>query len=99
MALACRLLRSHYRLVPTANCCAPPSPQSTAVAVRTIAMSVPRLQMDEAVEQLKNKNPFYDRYAAKLAAMKEKAPEEFLEKVTQVVQPPQAPKAAPEKPR
>lgn len=54
--------------------------------------------MDEAVEQLKSKNPFYERYATKLATLKEKAPEEFLEKVTKVVQPP-TPAKQTEKPR
>lgn len=87
MALACRLLRSPL-LVP--SCCTLP--------FRTVAMSVPRLQMEEAVEQLKSKNPFYEKYAAKMATLKEKAPEEFLEKVTKVVQPP-APVKHTDKPR
>lgn len=67
---------------------------------RSIAMSSVRQQQqtEEAVEQLKSKNPFYERYAAKLAALQQAAPEEFLEKVTKVVKPQAAPKPV-EKPR
>lgn len=54
---------------------------------RSIAMSSVRRQTDEAVEKLKSANPYYDKYAAKLAALQAKAPEEFLDKVNKVVKP------------
>lgn len=90
MALALRLLRSPLR-------CPAVVLQSRT---RSIAMSAQRRkqQLDEAVDKLKSDNPFYDRYAQKLAAMREHKPDEFLERVTKVVEPP---KPAPplEKPR
>lgn len=65
---------------------------------RSIAMSSVRLQTEEAVEQLKSKNPYYEKYAGKLAALQKAAPEEFLEKVSKVVKPDVQPKPV-EKPR
>lgn len=61
-------------------------------------MSTQRRQIDEAVEQLKSKNPYYEKYAAKLSAMQETAPDEFLDKVSKVIDPPKAEQKA-EKPR
>lgn len=93
MALACRLLaRSHRCMLVQPTSAAPRQP------TQNIAMSARRLQMDDAVDKLKAKNPYYDKYAAKLDALKQKAPEEFLDRVTQVVQPPKPTKPA-EKPR
>lgn len=68
------------------------SPAQLAIFRRSIAMSSVRLQTEEAVEQLKEKNPFYEKYASKLAALQQAAPEEFLEKVNKVVKPAPAPK-------
>lgn len=65
---------------------------------RSIAMSSVRRQTDEAVEKLKSANPYYDKYAAKLAALQAKAPEEFLDKVNKVVKP-ASKKPIEEKPR
>lgn len=65
---------------------------------RSIAMSSVRLQTEEVVEQLKSKNPYYEKYAAKLSALQQAAPEEFLDKVTKVVKPQVTPKPI-EKPR
>lgn len=36
---------------------------------------------EEAIEELKTKNPFFEKYAAKLAAAQQSSPEEFLKKV------------------
>lgn len=87
MALALRLLVSQRS-----------SALLQIVCRRSIAMSSVRRQTEEAVEQLKSKNPYYEKYAAKLAALQQAAPEEFLDKVTKVVQPQTAPKPV-EKPR
>lgn len=65
---------------------------------RSIAMSSVRRQTDEAVEKLKSANPYCDKYAAKLAALQAKAPEEFLDKVNKVVTP-ASKKPIEEKPR
>lgn len=66
---------------------------------RSISMSSVRRQTEEAVEKLKTANPYYEKYAAKLAALQEKAPEEFLDKVNQVVKPSAANKKSEDKPR
>lgn len=65
---------------------------------RNIAMSSVRLRTEEAVEELKAKNPYFEKYAAKMTALQQAAPEEFLEKVTKVVKPTAA-KAVDDKPR
>lgn len=65
---------------------------------RNIAMSSVRLRTEEAVEELKAKNPYFEKYAAKMTALQQAAPEEFLEKVSKVVKPTVA-KAVDEKPR
>lgn len=36
---------------------------------------------EEAIEELKTKNPFFEKYASKLAAAQQSSPEEFLKKV------------------
>lgn len=87
MALVCKLLRSSVPLSSKVN-----------QIQRGITMSSVRLRTEEAVEELKTKNPYYEKYAAKLAAMQQAAPEEFLEKVEKVVKPPVIKKQE-EKPR
>lgn len=77
MALVSRLFRNSLHL----------SSKNTQI-YRGIAMSSVRRRTEEAVEELKSKNPYYEKYAAKLAALQQKAPEEFLEKVSNVVKPP-----------
>lgn len=65
---------------------------------RNIAMSSVRMRTEEAVEELKAKNPFFEKYAAKMTALQQAAPEEFLEKVAKVVKP-TAVKSVDDKPR
>lgn len=41
----------------------------------------------EAVEQLKDSNPFYNKYADKIAKMQQTSAEEFLDRVERVINP------------
>ncbi|XP_073817728.1 ATP synthase mitochondrial F1 complex assembly factor 1 [Musca autumnalis] len=54
--------------------------------VRTITMSAQR-RAQEAVEKLKEKNPYFDKYAEKIAKLQQTSPEEFLQRVDKVVNP------------
>lgn len=40
-----------------------------------------KLRAEEALKELKQKNPYFDKYAAKIAALKQKSPEEFLNRL------------------
>lgn len=71
---------------------------STKILNRGIKMSQ-QLRCEKAMEQLKNKNPYYEKYASKLAAMQQSNPDEFLEKVGKIVKPKVAAKKPEEKPR
>lgn len=50
---------------------------------RTIAMSA-KLRAEEALEELKQKNPYYEKYASKLAALQQASPAEFLNRFDSV---------------
>lgn len=50
---------------------------------RTISMSA-KLRAEEAVEEMKKKNPYFEKYAAKIAALQKTAPEEFLNRLESV---------------
>uniref|UniRef100_A0A1I8Q8D4 ATP synthase mitochondrial F1 complex assembly factor 1 n=1 Tax=Stomoxys calcitrans TaxID=35570 RepID=A0A1I8Q8D4_STOCA len=54
--------------------------------VRTIAMSAQR-RAEEALEKMKDKNPYFEKYADKIAKLQKTSPEEFLERVDKVVNP------------
>lgn len=41
----------------------------------------------EAVDKLKEKNPYYEKYADKIAKLQQTSPDEFLERVDKVVNP------------
>lgn len=47
---------------------------------RLITMSA-QLRAQKAVEELKDSNPYYDKYAAKIAALQKTSPEEFLSRL------------------
>lgn len=42
---------------------------------------------EEALEKIKEKNPYYDKYAEKISKLQQTSPEEFLEKVDKVMNP------------
>lgn len=39
------------------------------------------LRAEKVLEELKEKNPYYEKYASKIAALQQTSPEEFLERV------------------
>lgn len=41
----------------------------------------------EALEKIKEKNPYFDKYADKIAKLQQTSPEEFLARVDKVVNP------------
>lgn len=43
-----------------------------------------KLRAEQALEEMKQKNPYFDKYAAKIAALKQKSPEEFLNRLDSV---------------
>lgn len=42
---------------------------------------------EEALDNMKEKNPYFDKYAEKIARLQQTSPEEFLERVDKVVNP------------
>lgn len=50
---------------------------------RNIRMSA-KLRAEEAIEEMKKKNPYYEKYASKIAALQETSPEEFLNRLDTV---------------
>lgn len=53
---------------------------------RTITMSAMR-RAEQALDELKEKNPYFEKYAEKIAKLQKTSPEEFLERVDKVVNP------------
>lgn len=41
----------------------------------------------EALDKMKEKNPYFDKYADKIAKLQQTSPEEFLERVDKVANP------------
>ncbi|XP_011204042.2 ATP synthase mitochondrial F1 complex assembly factor 1 [Bactrocera dorsalis] len=56
------------------------------VLKRTISMSAMR-RAEEALDKMKEKNPYFDKYAEKIARLQQTSPEEFLERVDKVANP------------
>lgn len=50
---------------------------------RSISMSA-KLRAEEAIEEMKKKNPYYEKYASKIAALQKTSPEEFLNRLESV---------------
>lgn len=63
---------------------------------RQITMSA-QLRAEKVLEDLKNKNPYFDKYSSKIAALQQTSPEEFLERAENIDKKLSSPK--PEKPR
>ncbi|XP_061400675.1 ATP synthase mitochondrial F1 complex assembly factor 1-like [Musca vetustissima] len=59
---------------------------NNSTIVRTITMSAQR-RAQEAVEKLKEKNPYFEKYADKIAKLQQTSPDEFLQRVDKVVNP------------
>ncbi|XP_011193221.1 ATP synthase mitochondrial F1 complex assembly factor 1 [Zeugodacus cucurbitae] len=57
-----------------------------SIAKRTISMSAMR-RAEEALDKMKEKNPYFDKYAEKIAKLQQTSPEEFLDRVDKVVNP------------
>ncbi|XP_052836873.1 ATP synthase mitochondrial F1 complex assembly factor 1 [Drosophila gunungcola] len=61
-------------------------PNNSLSVHRTITMSAAR-RAEEAIEKLKESNPYYSKYAAKIAQLQQTSAEEFLDRVERVVNP------------
>lgn len=51
--------------------------------VRNFRMSA-KLRSEQAIEELKNKNPYFEKYAGKIASLQQTSPEEFLNRLQSV---------------
>lgn len=54
-----------------------------SVFQRNIRMSA-KLRAEEAIEEMKKKNPYFEKYASKIAALQQTSPEEFLNRLETV---------------
>lgn len=43
-----------------------------------------KLRAEEALEELKKKNPYYEKYASKIATLQQTSPDEFLNRIEKV---------------
>lgn len=43
-----------------------------------------KLRAEEALEELKKKNPYFEKYASKIATLQQTCPEEFLNRIENV---------------
>lgn len=68
-----------------------------SVCKRNIVMSA-QLRAEQAIEEMKSKNPYFDKYANKIAKLQQTAPEEFLNRLDSVEKVKSPPKKT-EKPR
>lgn len=57
-----------------------------------------QLRAEKALEEMKTKNPYFDKYANKISALQKTAPQEFLNKIEQIENKPSK-KIPNEKPR
>lgn len=56
------------------------SNRNTIVFTRLITMSA-QLRAEKVVEKLKEQNPYYEKYAQKIAKLQQTSPEEFLNRI------------------
>lgn len=54
-----------------------------SIFYRNIRMSA-NLRAEEAIDVLKKTNPYYEKYATKIAALQQTSPEEFLNRLESV---------------
>jgi len=52
-----------------------------------------QLRAEKAMEELKNKNPYYEKYASKISTLQQSSPEEFLNRIESVEKAKPKPKA------
>lgn len=50
---------------------------------RSISMSA-KLRAEEAIEEMKKKNPYFEKYASKISALQQTSPEEFMNRLDSV---------------
>lgn len=43
-----------------------------------------QLRAEEALEKMKNKNPYFEKYGNKIAALQQTSPQEFLDRLESV---------------
>lgn len=54
-----------------------------SVCQRNIRMSA-QLRAEEAIEEMKKKNPYFEKYASKIAKLQQTSPEDFLSRLESV---------------
>uniref|UniRef100_A0A182VPW1 ATP synthase mitochondrial F1 complex assembly factor 1 n=1 Tax=Anopheles minimus TaxID=112268 RepID=A0A182VPW1_9DIPT len=64
-------------------------------AARSFHMSSVREQSEKVLEEMKEKNPYFGKYASKIAAVQQSSPEEFLSRLDSVEKEKQKPKFGP----
>lgn len=64
---------------------------------RGISMSA-KLRAEEAIEEMKKKNPYFEKYASKIAVLQQTSPEEFVNRLDRFEKQKSPPKKI-EKPR
>ncbi|XP_052890585.1 ATP synthase mitochondrial F1 complex assembly factor 1 [Anopheles moucheti] len=64
-------------------------------AARSIHMSSARERSEKVLEELKEKNPYFEKYASKIAAVQHSSPEEFLSRLDGVEKEKKKPKFGP----
>lgn len=52
-------------------------------SIRNIRMSA-KLRSEQAIEKLKEKNPYFEKYADKIASLQQASPEEFLNRLESI---------------
>lgn len=57
--------------------------QYQSVFQRSITMSA-KLRAEEAVEEMRKKNPYFEKYASKIAKLQQTSPDELLDRLKQV---------------
>uniref|UniRef100_A0A182QD06 ATP synthase mitochondrial F1 complex assembly factor 1 n=1 Tax=Anopheles farauti TaxID=69004 RepID=A0A182QD06_9DIPT len=69
------------------------------VIKRNFQMSSARERSEKVLEELKDKNPYFEKYASKIAAVQQSSPEEFLSRLDHVEKEKQKPKFGPAEPQ
>lgn len=62
--------------------------RTECVISRNFRMSA-KLRAEEALEEMKKKNPYFEKYATKIAALQQTSPEEFLNRLDSANEKPQ----------
>ncbi|XP_053669607.1 ATP synthase mitochondrial F1 complex assembly factor 1 isoform X1 [Anopheles marshallii] len=70
---------------------------SVTIPARSFHMSSARERSEKVLEELKEKNPYFEKYASKIATVQQSSPEEFLSRLDSVEKEKKKPKFGPSK--